>query len=333
MSGLRLALACTVSDRTRPILDGLVPIEGCEIQPVTGEPEELFARALRERAFDVTELSLSSYLIALARGESPYVAVPAFPSRAFRHGAVYVRTDRGIERPEDLAGRTLGVPEFQQTAALWVRGILADRHGVPPSAIRWRSGGLERPGGRERIPIRVREGIELRPIGPDDTLSGMLADGRLDGLVSPRPPSCFLEDHPMVRRLWRDHRAEERRFYRETRMFPIMHVVAVRRDLAERRPWLAGAVLRAFARAKQLAIRELEQTNFLRVALPWVDLEQVRELMGTDYWPYGLEPNRPELEAVARWSFEEGLAVRRLEPSELFHPDTARAEAGGPGGA
>jgi 4,5-dihydroxyphthalate decarboxylase len=323
MTPLRISLACTVSDRTRPILDGTVPIEGCDPDPTTGEPEDLFARALRHQEFDVTELSLSSYLIVTGRGTSPYVAVPAFPSRAFRHAAVYVRNDRGIEQPEDLAGATLGVPEYQQTVGLWVRGILADRHGVPPSAIRWRSGGLETSGAEERIPVRVREDIDLRPIGPDATLSGLLVDGELDGIVSPRPPSCFLDGHPRVRRLWPDHREEERRFYRETKLFPIMHLVVIRRSLSERHPWLAANVLRAFADAKRLAISELERTNVLRVTIPWIDLDAVRALMGQDYWPYGVAANRGELSSAARWSFEEGLSPRLQEPDELFAPGTA----------
>ena len=326
MKPVRVSLACTLTDRTRPMLDGRVRIEGCDVVPVTGEPEDLFARALQKQEFDITELSLSSYLVVLARGDSPYVAVPAFPSRAFRHSAVYVRTDRGIERPEDLAGKTIGVPEFQQTAALWVRGILADRYGVAPYHIRWRSGGLERSGGRERIAIEVRSEIDLRAIDGDATLSGMLAEGRLDGLVSPRPPSCFQEGHPEVRRLWPDHREAERRFYRDTGLFPIMHVVAVRRELSERHPWLAGSVFRAFSEAKRLAIWDLEQTNFLRVTLPWVDLDELRGLMGQDFWPYGFEANRAELEAAIRWSFDEGLAARRLDPSELFHPSTLDLE-------
>jgi 4,5-dihydroxyphthalate decarboxylase len=163
MRPLQISFGCTVSDRTRPLLEGRVAIEGCELERITDEPENLFARALRNEEFDVTELSLSSYLVIIGRRTSPYLAVPAFPSRAFRHSAVYVRTDRGIERPEDLVGMTIGVPEFQQTAALWVRGILADRHGVSRSAIRWRTGGLERAGGEERIPVRVREEIDLQP--------------------------------------------------------------------------------------------------------------------------------------------------------------------------
>lgn len=326
LSPVRITLACTVTDRTRPILDGRVRVEGCDVTPVTGEPEDLFARALRGQEFDVTELSLSSYLVVLARGDGAYAAVPAFPSRAFRHSAVYIRTDRGIERPEDLAGKTIGVPEYQQTAALWVRGILADQHGVAPSDIRWRSGGLERPGGRERIAIDVRPEIDLRAVDRGSTLSGMLAGGELDGLVSPRPPSCFLDGHPEVRRLWPDHREAERRFYQDTGLFPIMHVVAVRRELSARHPWLAANVYRAFAEAKRLAIWDLEQTNFLRVTLPWIDLDGVRDLMGPDFWPYGLEANRAELEVAARWSFEEGLAARRLEPTELFHPSTLGLE-------
>lgn len=326
MRPLRISLGCTVSDRTRPFLEGRVAIEGCELEPITGEPEDLFARALRNEEFDVTELSLSSYLVVLGKRMSPYLAVPAFPSRAFRHSAVYVRTDRGIERPEDLPGRAVGVPEFQQTAALWVRGILADRHGVPPSAIRWRTGGLERPGGEERIPVQVHEGIDVQPIDASSTLSAMLAEGRLDALVSPRPPSCFEAGDPQVRRLWPDHRAEERRFYRDTGLFPIMHLVAVRRSLADRHPWLAANVFRGFAEAKRLAIHDLEQTNFLRVTLPWIDLEEIRALMGEDYWPYGLAANRPELESAIRWSVEEGLSPRSLDPSKLFAPETLELE-------
>lgn len=326
MRPLRISLGCTVSDRTRPFLEGRVAIEGCELEPITGEPEDLFARALRNEEFDVTELSLSSYLVVLGKRTSPYLAVPAFPSRAFRHSAVYVRTDRGIERPEDLPGRAVGVPEFQQTAALWVRGILADRHGVPPSAIRWRTGGLERPGGEERIPVQVHEGIDVQPIDASSTLSAMLAEGRLDALVSPRPPSCFEAGDPQVRRLWPDHRAEERRFYRDTGLFPIMHLVAVRRSLADRHPWLAANVFRGFAEAKRLAIHDLEQTNFLRVTLPWIDLEEIRALMGEDYWPYGLAANRPELESAIRWSVEEGLSPRSLDPSKLFAPETLELE-------
>jgi 4,5-dihydroxyphthalate decarboxylase len=326
MRPLQISFGCTVSDRTRPLLEGRVAIEGCELERITDEPENLFARALRNEEFDVTELSLSSYLVVVGRRTSPYLAVPAFPSRAFRHSAVYVRTDRGIERPEDLVGKTVGVPEFQQTAALWVRGILADRHGVPPSAIRWRTGGLERPGGEERIAVQVREGIDLEPIDASSTLSAMLAEGRLDALVSPRPPSCFEAGDPQVRRLWPDHRAEERRFYRDTGLFPIMHVVAIRRSLAERHPWLAPNVFRGFAEAKRLAIHDLEQTNFLRVILPWIDLDTVRALMGDDYWPYGLATNRPELESAIRWSVEEGLSPRSLDPTELFDAETLELE-------
>ncbi|HET6715182.1 MAG TPA: ABC transporter substrate-binding protein [Actinomycetota bacterium] len=322
MAPLRISFATTVTDRSRPILEGRVPIEGCEVTPTTGEPEDLFGRALRDREFDVTELSLSSYLVVVGRDSSPYIAVPAFPSRAFRHSAVYVHAASGIDRAEDLAGRTVGTPEFQQTAALWVRGILADRHGVPPSAIQWRSGGLEQPGAKDRIPINLRDDIELRPIDADATLNGMLAEGVLDALISPRPPSSFLTGDPRVRRLWPDHHAEERRFYEETKLFPIMHVVAVRRELAERHPWLPLHVHGAFAEAKRLAIHDLEQTNFLRVTLPWVELDTIRALMGEDYWSYGLEANRAELDAVTRWSHAEGLSPRELEVRELFHPAT-----------
>ena len=319
---LRITFACTVSDRTRPILEGHVAVEGCDPRFVTGEPEYLFVRALSAREFDVTELSLSSHVLVTARGDAAYVGVPAFPSRAFRHSGVYVRADRGLDRPEDLAGATIGVPEYQQTAGLWVRGILSDEHGVPPSSIRWRSGGLERPGADERTPIHVNADIDLRPIPPGATLSGMLAAGELDGVISPRPPSCFGARDANVKRLWSDHRAAERAYFERNRLFPIMHVVAVRAELAERHPWLPASVFTAFADAKRIAIHDLEQTNFLRVTLPWVELDTIRALMGEDYWSYGLEANRAELKAVTRWSFAEGLTPREVELRELFDPAT-----------
>jgi 4,5-dihydroxyphthalate decarboxylase len=329
LSALRISLACTVSDRTRAVLDGRIPIAGCEVIALPGEPEDIFFRALRFQAFDVTELSLSSYLIVTARGDSPYVGVPVFLSRAFRHSAIYVRTDRGIARPEDLAGRIVGVPEYQQTAALWVRGILADQHGVPPAAIRWRFGGLEQPGAEARVRFSLRSGIELEPIPADRTLAGMLRDGEVDGIVSPRVPSCMRDRAPGVGRLFEDFRAAEQAFYRQTGFFPIMHLVGVRRTLADAHPWLVTSVLRAFVEAKRQAMQELEQINFLRVSAPWIaaDLDQVRALMGPDYWRYGVAANRAELEAITRYAFDEGLTARKLSPDELFHPATLEAAA------
>ena len=320
MGRLAISLACTVSDRTRPILDGRVAVEGCDVTGLPGEPEDIFFRALRHGEFDVSELSFSSYLVVSSRGQSPYIGVPVFLSRAFRHSAIYIRTDRGIETPQDLKGRLVGTPEFQQTAALWVRGILADEYGVKASDIRWCQGGLEAPKQGERVPLTLPAEIEYQAVAADKTLSGMLAAGEIDAIVSPRVPSCVAAGTAPVGRLFPDYRAAEETYFRKTGFFPIMHLVGVRRDLAERHPWLAANVFRAFVKAKAMAMQDLAQINALRVTLPWVgdDVARVQAVMGPDYWRYGVNENRAEIEALVRYAAEQHLTARPLTLEELF---------------
>ena len=311
-----LTLACVATDRTRPVLDGRAPVAGVDLVPLPGEPEDIFRRALRDRAFEVTELSMGSHIVTTARGDPPYVGVPVFLSRAFRHSAVVVRTDRGIRGPRDLEGRTVGLPEYQQTAALWVRGILRDHHGVDTRRIAWRTGA-------ERVPIALPEGHDVRQLGED--LDAALAAGRLDAVVSPRPSACLQDGSVPVARLWPDPRAEEIAWHRATGFFPIMHCLAVRRDVAERHPWLPLELHRAFARAKALALAELRMTNVLRVSLPWIAAafeDQAAIMGGGDPWPYGVAANRAEVAAMIRYAVEDGLAARPVEPEALFHPST-----------
>jgi len=312
-----LTLATTLSDRTRPIHDGRVKVEGFGIAPLAGEPEELFRIAMRDATHAVTELSMSSHILSVARGDSRYVGIPVYPSRSFRHGAIYIRTDRGIARPEDLAGRTVGVPEYQQTAALWARGMLRERHGVDTRGITWISGG-------ERTAIALPPGFDLRPVADGDTLEAMLAEGRIDAFIGPRAPACFLQRTAPVARLFPDTRAAEEAYFRATGFFPIMHCVAVRRDVAEAHPGLPVALLRAFQAAKAVALAELSMVNVLRVSLPWIasEVERQTALMGGDPWPYGFARNRDELAAMCRYAREDGLAARAVEPEELFHPAT-----------
>jgi 4,5-dihydroxyphthalate decarboxylase len=312
---LTLSLACTLSDRTRPVLDGRVTIPGLRLIGLPGEPEDIFRRALRDRAFEVTELSMGSHIVTTARGDAPYVGVPIFLSRAFRHSAVYIRTDRGIREAADLAGRTIGVPEYQQTAALWVRGMLRERHGVDTRGIAWRTGG-------ERVAITLPEGFDVRPLGEE--LDAALAAGRLDALIGPRPPACFLDGSAPVARLWPDFRREEEAYFRANGFFPIMHCLAVRRDVAERHPWLPVALFRAFARAKALSLAELSMVNVLRVSLPWIAAEAAAQsaIMGGDPWPYGFARNREEIAAMIRYARHDGLVAEALEPEALFHPST-----------
>jgi 4,5-dihydroxyphthalate decarboxylase len=309
---LRITLACTVSDRTRPVLDGRTPIAGVDPTFLPGEPEDIFRRALRDQAFDVCELSMGSHIVTTARGDSAYIGVPVFPSRAFRHSAIYVATEGPIQRPEDLAGRAVALPEYQQTAALWVRGILREQHGVETRGIAWRTAG-------ERVAITLPEGFDVRPLGAP--LEDALLAGEVAALVAPRPPAAL---GGAVRRLFPDYRATEMAWHRATGFFPIMHCLAVRRSLAEAHPWLPVELFRAFARARALALAELPLVNVLRVSLPWIAAayEEQVAAMGGDPWPYGFGRNRAELAAMIRFAMADGLAAAAIEPEDLFHAST-----------
>ena len=317
---MTLTLASTLSDRTRPIHDGRVKVEGFEIATLAGEPEELFRIAMRDATHEITELSMSSHILSVARGDSRYIGIPVYPSRSFRHNAIYIRTDRGIARPEDLAGRIIGIPEYQQTAALWVRGMLREQYGVDTRGIHWRSGS-------ERTAIALPNGFDVQPIGAGDTLEAALAEGRIDAFIGPRAPACFLDRSAPVARLFADTRAAEEAYFRATGFFPIMHCIAIRRDVAERHPDLAPALVRAFAAAKAMALAELAMVNVLRVSLPWLasEVERQTALMGGDPWPYGFARNRDELAAMCRYAKADGLAPRDVVPEELFHQATLAA--------
>ena len=323
MPQLELSIATGDYDRVRAIKDGRVRVEGCSVRYLTPALEELFIRALIGAEFDACEVSLSSYLIALSRGKTPYRALPVFLSRVFRHSAFYIRTDRGIARPEDLRGKRLGVPEYQMTAALWARGLLEDEYGVKPGDIEWRNGGLEQTGRAEKLALELPPSLKLAPIGPAETLSAMLAEGKLDALVTPRPPSCFQRGAPNVARLFPDYRAVERAYYEKTGLFPIMHVLVVRADLMRRHAWLASSLFTAFRQAKDIAIRELEEIGAYNVTVPWLaaELAEIRAVLGEDYWPYGLVKNRKALETALRYSFGQGLSARPLTIEEAFVSD------------
>jgi 4,5-dihydroxyphthalate decarboxylase len=322
MPQLQFSIATGDYDRVRAIKDGRVRVQGCAVTYLTPPLEELFIRALVGAEFDACEVSLSSYLIALSRGQTPYRALPVFLSRVFRHSAIYIRTDRGIARAEDLRGKRVGVPEYQMTAALWARGLLEDEYGVKPSEIEWRNGGLEQTGRSEKLALDLPADVKLTPIGPAETLSAMLAEGKLDALIGPRVPSCFGRS-PNVARLFPDYRAAERAYYAKTGLFPIMHVLAVREELLRGNPWLASSLFAAFREAKDIAIREIEEIGAYNVTVPWLgaELADIRAVLGEDYWPYGLAKNRPSIEAALRYSHAQGLSARRLTIEEAFVPD------------
>ncbi|MES2360602.1 MAG: ABC transporter substrate-binding protein [Pseudomonadota bacterium] len=320
MKKLEISLSCGNYDRTQAIFDGRAPIEGCEVNAVSLEPEEAFHRAFRYGEFDVTEISMSSHMMTTARGDSQYVAIPAFLSRVFRQSGIYVRTDRGIKTPQDLRGKTIGVPEYQITANVWIRGILNDEYGVKPSDIKWVRGGIEEPGRGERAPIDLDPAISLVQIPDDKTLSDMLEAGEIDGYIGARAPSCFLRGAPNVGRLFDNYIEAEKDYFRRTRIFPIMHMVGIRRTLVEQHPWLAVSVYKAFLKAKALAVKELDELCHLAVTLPWMvhHHNEAKALMGPDYWPYGLDANRHVIETFSRYHFEQGLSKRKVAPEELF---------------
>jgi 4,5-dihydroxyphthalate decarboxylase len=319
MSRLPITIATWDYDRVRALTDGRVHVEGCDVNYLTMPVEECFERAYFHGEFDIAEIGFSPYLIALSRGVSPYVAIPVFLSRMFRHSAVYIRTDRGIEGPADLRGKRIGVPEYQMSAVMWFRGYLQDEHGIAANDINWVQAGLEDPGRNDKFPLNLPAGFPLVSLG-EETLTEMLADGRVDAVISARRPPCFIQGHPKVRRLFPDYRATERDYYRKAGIFPIMHAVGIKRELLDKHRWLAASVYKAFVQAKQLSEAEFAESAALKIGLPWInaEYEETIRVMGQDFWPYGAAENHKVLSTMARYSYEQGLAVRLLAVEEMF---------------
>ena len=323
MSKLKLSVAIGNYDRVRALFDGQVAIDGVDPIFMTLPPEEIFFRAFRTVDFDICELSMSSFTVKTAEGTCPYVGVPAFVSRAFRHNSIYVRTDR-IKSPADLKGKRIGLPEYQLTACVWARIILEDDHGIKPSDVTWVRGGIDDPSRPEKITIKLPGGVRLENAPEGKTISQLLEAGEIDAFVAPRAPSLAGKRHPHIGWLFPDPIAAGRDYYRRTGLFPIMHVTGIRRTLVERHPWLPAAVLKAFTQAKAKCLEELEDTSATKCTLPFVEeeLKAARELMGHDFWSYGLAPNRKVLETFLRHHHAQGLSARLLTPEELFHPST-----------
>ena len=321
---LKITLAVTYYDRTRALFDGGVKIEGCEITALELEPEEMFHRALHYQEFDVAELSFSNYVTMTAAGNCPYVGIPVFPGRKFRHSGIFINTRSGIEKPEDLKGKIVGTPEYTVTAVTWVRGILEDEHGVKPTDIKWRWGGLRESGRAQKADFVPPEGLTLEAIPDGATLQDMLAAGEIDALISPRSPAGFDQGHPDIKRLFPDYVEQEQAYFRRTRIFPIMHLVGIRKALVEANPWLPDSVFKAFERAKNMALDEVAYSNIPRVTSPWMEAHnaETRALMGDDFWPYGMEENRPALEAFVRYHYAQGLTAKELTAEEIFVPST-----------
>jgi 4,5-dihydroxyphthalate decarboxylase len=318
-----LKIAVAAYDRTLPLMAGLIGIEDAQAEYVTAPLEEIFARAFDEQAFDVTELSFSNYLYLTSTGECPYVGLPVFPSRSFRHSAIFIRTDRDIKGPRDLVGRIVGVREFSMTAALVARGVLEDDFGLRSKDLRWRYGPADSEDSNPIVRIKP-DGIELEPLGRDRNLSDALRDGEIDAMVAYKPPKAFLEGAPNVGRLFVDYEAIEADYGRRTGIFPIMHLLGVRREIAERNPNLCVRICDAFEASRRYAVERTKEAQAPFTSLPWAPSESARSkhILGDNFWSYGVEANRPALEALCRYSRAQGISSRPLAVEELFVPET-----------
>jgi 4,5-dihydroxyphthalate decarboxylase len=324
VSKLRLSLGCWNYDRTRGLLEGRIQPDGIDLTYLNMPVEETFFRMLRHAEFDVAEMSLSSYTVSLFKPDQPFIAIPVFPSRFFRHSCIYVNADAGIREPKDLIGKRVGNPEYQMTAPVWIRGILQDEYGIPVDGVTYHTGGEEEPGRPEKLKIDLPPNIKVQPIGEKDTLATMIRDGGIDALYTARMPSTYHTGGGKVRRLFENYMEVEQAYYRKTRIFPIMHTVAIRRSLYEQYPWIAMSLYKAFVQSQRETYEDLYVTAALKTMLPWLTkhVEDARALMGDDFWAYGFAPNRDALATFLRYHHEQGLSKRLLAPEELFAPQT-----------
>jgi 4,5-dihydroxyphthalate decarboxylase len=327
MTDIPITIASGDYDRTRALKDGRVRIAGCEVTYSNVEPNQLFKRILRAPEFDVSEMSFSTYIVQREQGKGAYTAIPVFLSRAFRHSAIFVRTDRGIRTPADLKGKRVGTPEYFSTMLAWLRGLLSDEYDVKPSDLFWHIGGQEQPA-PVASELSVIPGVSIQSIPSGKTLSGMLADGDIDALFAARPPSCF-QRTPDVARLFPDYRPIEQAYFKKSGIYPLMHAVGIRNSLIEAQPDLPSAIYDGFLRAKELAVADLERLAAFAITLPWVEAEYraTQAVLGQDIWPYGVSENARAVATLCRYLHEQGFTNRTMTANELFVPLSGKAAA------
>jgi 4,5-dihydroxyphthalate decarboxylase len=319
---LFLTVACGDYDRTKPLQDGSVEPEGIKLNYIPMQSEEIFWRMGHYREFDVSEMSLSNHITMLGQGDSPFVGIPIFPSRFFRHSSIYYNVESGIKKPEDLKGKKVGTPEYAMTAAVWIRGFLNDDYGVKSKDIQWFLGGQVEPGRKERVKLDLPPEISVQSIPDDRTLNDMLESGELDALISARSPAGLDDGSGKVRRLYPNYKDVEIEYYKRTKIFPIMHIMVIRKHVYEEHPWIARSLYKAFYAAKERALQTMHISNAHAYMIPWLswEREQLREIFGLDWWPYGIEANRHVLEALLRYLQEQGLLKKPLKVEDIFAP-------------
>lgn len=318
-----VTIAISDYDHVRDLRDGRVETPGLDLRFFDMPIPQLFGRFTTYREWDISEFGLGKYVALKSRGDKSITAIPVFPSRTYRHTAIYVRSDSDLSSLEELAGKRVGIPEWAQTATVYVRGMLSAYFGVALSSIEWFQAGVNEPGRREKVSLRLPEGVTVTPM-LNDSLNDMLVGGRVDAVISAQAPSAFLADGGTVRRLLADPYTCEQEYYRATGIFPIMHTVAIKQELVDEHRWLAGNLVAAFEQAKKRSLARARDEMISRYPLPSISTlaEQASETYGDDFWPYGIEANRHTLEAFLAFAHEQGVAERLLEPEDLFAPTT-----------
>jgi len=323
MANLKLKFAAQDYEHTRALFDGRVQAEGIDLEHVDLFPAVTFERMLVKKEFEVSEMAMTIYVSSLDLDERPFVAIPVFPSRFFRHSCIFINTNSAIKGPADFKGKKVGAPEYSITAAVWIRGFLSDDYGVKAGDMAWFVGGQEDPGRKERVRLTLPPEIKVTSIPDDKTLNGMLESGEIDALISARSPSSFVKGSPKVRRLFPNFKEVEVEYYKRTKIFPIMHVLVIRKEVYDKHPWVARSLYKAFCDAKDHAIRNMNVSNTLACTLPWLswEREELKEIFGPDWWPYGIEANRHVLEHLIRYMEEQGLLARPLKIEDVFVPN------------
>ena len=318
-ASVHLTLAVCDYEHVREITQGLVRADGITLTPlIFPSIEEITFRFTRSLEWDVSELSFGKYISLTSQGIAPMVAIPVFPSRVHRHSAIYVRADRGIKTAKGLEGRAVGIPEWAQTAGIYVRGILAEEYGVDLAKIRWLQAGVNEPGRTEKVELKLPGAIQYQS-RPDTSLSAMLASGEVDAVISARAPDPFTPGGAVVR-LFPNYRAEEERFFNKTRIFPIMHLITIRRTVFEQYPWIATNLFKMFDEAKRRCFNRMRDFTCARIPLPWAAAitEEIAEAFGPDPYPYSIAESRPTLEAFCRYAHDQGVTHRRMAVEDLF---------------
>lgn len=326
MKKLNLTLATSHYDHMADLLLGRVPVQGIDLTYLDLQVEEIFFRMVTYRDFDVSEISMAKFSSLASQGDSPFVGIPVFPSRVPRHSSIYVRKDGNVKTPADLKGKRVGVPEWAQTAAVYSRGMLQHQYGVDLTSIQWIQAGVDQPGRVEKVKLKLPAGIKYEA-APTKSLGGMLISGEIDAAFSAHPPLCYDEGHPNIVRMFEDYMDLEMKYVRETGIFPIMHAIAIKREIVEENPWVAMSLFNAFDESKRRSVARAQNPTTSALPIPWgYELaKRAKAITGEEIMPYGVEANRTTLDAFLQYAFEQGVCHKRMKPEELFPPQVQKS--------